>query len=186
MERYDKFYLVPFGEYVPLKRLLFFAEKLVQGVGDFTPGRGAFPLMFNGQGVGVLICYEAIFPEISRSFVKRGATLLANLTNDAWFGDTSAPYQHFGMSIFRAVENRVFLVRSANTGISAIVDPAGRVEQRSELFTEEVLTGGVRLRQSPPGVYSTYGDVFPLFCMAVSVVFLVSGVRRRSRNVRRD
>jgi apolipoprotein N-acyltransferase len=185
-ERYDKFYLVPFGEYVPLKRFLFFAEKLVEGSGDFSPGRGAYPLLFNGRSIGVLICYEAIFPEISRSFVKGGATLLANLTNDSWFGDTSAPHQHLGMSIFRAVENRVFLVRSANTGISAIVDPVGRIRQRSSLFTETFLAGEVGLRFAPPGVYTRYGDFFPFILMAVSVVFLAQGVRRRLRDVRGD
>jgi apolipoprotein N-acyltransferase len=184
-ERYDKVHLVPFGEYVPLKRFLPF-EKLVAGVGDFIPGPGYLPLRFNGQGIGILICYEAIFPEISRSFVKRGATLLANLTNDAWFGDTSAPYQHFEMALFRAVENRVFLVRSANTGISAIVDPAGRVKVKSGLFKEEILTGEVRLRQGPAGFYTRYGDIFPFLCTAVSGILIVAGLRRRFRNVRRD
>jgi apolipoprotein N-acyltransferase len=183
-ERYDKVHLVPFGEYVPLKRFLPFIDKLVVGVGDFIPGAGYFPLRFNGQGIGILICYEAIFPEISRSFVKGGSTLLANLTIDAWFGDTSAPYQHFEMALFRAVENRVFLIRSANTGISAIVDPAGRVKVKSGLFTEETLTGEVRLRQGPPGFYSSYGDIFPFLCTAVSVLFIVSKIIRRSWNVR--
>jgi apolipoprotein N-acyltransferase len=182
-ERYDKVHLVPFGEYVPFKRFLPFIDKLVVGVGDFTPGAGYFPLKFNGQGIGILICYEAIFPEISRSFVKGGSTLLANLTNDAWFGDTSAPYQHFEMALFRAVENRVFLIRSANTGISAIVDPVGRVKLKSGLFAEQTLTGEVRFREGPPGFYSWYGDIFPVLCIVVSGLFIVSRFRRRLRNV---
>jgi apolipoprotein N-acyltransferase len=180
-ERYDKVHLVPFGEYVPLKRFLPFIDKLVVGVGDFAPGPGYFPLIFNGQGIGILICYEAIFPEISRSFVTGGATILANLTNDAWFGDTSAPYQHFQMAVLRAVENRVFLIRAANTGISAILDPVGRPTVKSELFTEATLTAEVRLKQGPPGFYSRKGDFFPSLCIAVSCIFIISRFRRRAR-----
>jgi apolipoprotein N-acyltransferase len=138
-------------------------------------------LIFNGQGIGILICYESIFPEISRSFVTGGATILANLTNDAWFGYTSAPYQHFQMAVLRAVENRVFLIRAANTGISAIVDPVGRATVKSELFTEATLTDKVRLRQGQPGFYSRKGDFFPYLCIAVSCIFIISRFRRRAR-----
>lgn len=186
LQRYDKVHLVPFGEYVPLRRFLPFIDKLVVGVGDFAPGPGYFPLRFNGQGMGILICYEAIFPEISRSFVSGGATVLANLTNDAWFGDTSAPYQHFDMAVLRAVENRVFLIRAANTGISAIVDPVGSVKVESGLFKEAAITGEVRLRQGGPGFYSRYGDVFPGVCIALSCFFIVSRYRRRARGERWD
>ncbi|MEE9615114.1 MAG: apolipoprotein N-acyltransferase, partial [Thermodesulfobacteriota bacterium] len=183
--RYDKIHLVPFGEYVPLKKLLFFVDKLTHGIGDFTPGTSTEPLKFGrpggkgGVGLGVLICYEAIFPAIARAFVRDGATLLVNVTNDAWFGKTSAPYQHLAMTAVRAVENRVFLVRAANTGISAIVDPAGRIIERSELFEEALVMGSVGLRQGGKSFYTLYGDVFALGCLALTGVFIALGLNRR-------
>ncbi|MEK7841299.1 MAG: apolipoprotein N-acyltransferase, partial [Deltaproteobacteria bacterium] len=134
IEKYDKIHLVPFGEYVPLKKYLPFIHKLVVGVGDFTPGKWLKPIEFEGNSFGVLICFESIFPELARGFIKDGAGFLINITNDAWFGRTSAPYQHFSQAIFRAVENKVFLIRSANTGISGVIDPVGRVRVQSGIF----------------------------------------------------
>jgi apolipoprotein N-acyltransferase len=143
------------------------------------------PIGFDGDGIGVVICYEAIFPEISAAAVKGGATLLVNLTNDAWFGRSSAPYQHFEMSVFRAVENKVFLLRAANTGISAVVDPVGRIRKASALFEEDLLIDTVGLRRSEITFYSAYGDVFAYACLAVSGFFvlfrLVSTKRQRRR-----
>ncbi|MBI5599223.1 MAG: apolipoprotein N-acyltransferase [Deltaproteobacteria bacterium] len=176
--RYDKTHLVPFGEYVPLKRLFFFARKLTEGVGDFVPGPGRYPLRFDGNGIGVLICYEAIFPEISADFLNNGANLLVNITNDAWFGRTSAPYQHFDMSVMRAVENRVFLVRAANTGISAIVDPSGRVVEKTRLFERGVVSGTVGIKNKGKTVFSGYGRFFPLITVVFSAV-AVFGFRKR-------
>ena len=177
---YDKIHLVPFGEYVPLKRVLFFVKKLTHGIGDFSPGPGPYPIRFEGGGMGMLICYEAIFPEIARREVSNGASVLVNITNDAWFGRTSAPYQHFEMSRMRAVENRVFLLRAANTGISAVVDPAGRVRAKSRLFEESVITERVGFKG---GQYMTFytrnGDVFAYGCMLFSAVFLLTGFIKR-------
>lgn len=171
--RYDKVHLVPFGEYVPLKRFLPFVRKLTAGVGDFSSGPGPLPLDFKGTGLGVLICFESIFPDLARSAVASGAGLLVNITNDAWFGRSSAPYQHLGMSALRAVENKVYLVRSANTGISAVVDPAGRITGKTGLFKEDVLVEDVGVRTGPLTVYASIGDAFSYFAFFIAFVSII-------------
>ena len=128
---YRKMHLVPFGEYVPLKRLLFFAAPLVEAVSDFSPGTSAVLLPVRGHLISTSICYEIVYPDLVRTFVRGGSELLTTITNDAWFGRTSAPYQHFAQASMRAIEEGRYLVRSANTGISGIVDPYGRVLARS-------------------------------------------------------
>lgn len=179
--KYDKYHLVPFGEYVPLRGILPFG-KLTAGIGDFTEGPGPVPIAFEGGGIGTLVCFESIFPEIARGHVKNGATMLANITNDAWFGYTSAPYQHFQMSVFRAVENRIFLVRSANTGISAVIDPIGRIRERTGLFERTIIADDIRLRQGAPTFYTLYGDLFAWGSMIITGIFI--GTRfRRKKNV---
>ncbi len=176
--RYDKAHLVPYGEYVPLKRWMPFLGKMVAQVGDFTPGRKGKVLNWNGKGIGTLICYEGIFPYLARAMVKNGAQVLVNLTNDAWYGDTSAPYQHFYMAAFRAVENRRALVRSANTGISGFIDPAGRVTAQTPVFKEAVLTRDVPLLQAT-ALYTRFGDWFPLACIGMAL--MVSGLTPKNR-----
>jgi len=169
LQWYDKVHLVPFGEYVPLKKFLFFIEKLVHGAGDFVPGKEVRPLETASSKFGILICFEAIFPEISREHVTQGAQYLVNLTNDAWFGKSSAPYQHLAMSVFRAVENRVPLIRAANTGISAIVSPTGQILQQSALFTEEIIVHKIPMPSSyNPTLYTLFGDLFALICLILS------------------
>jgi apolipoprotein N-acyltransferase len=135
-ERYDKHHLVPFGEYVPLKRFLPFLAPLVETVADFTPGISMEPISCHNIRVGVLICFESIFPALARQQTKNGAELLVNLTNDAWYGRSSAPWQHLSMAVFRAVENRRSLSRAANTGISGFIDPLGRMHGLSPLFED--------------------------------------------------
>ncbi len=130
--RSDKIHLVPFGEYVPLGGFLPFVNKLVAGIGDYSPGE-INPLPIQGHHLGVLVCYEVIFPELAREYVRQGSDLLVNITNDAWIGKSSAPWQHLAMARFRAIENRVWLARAANTGISAFVSPSGRIVQQSSL-----------------------------------------------------
>jgi apolipoprotein N-acyltransferase len=175
--RSDKVHLVPFGEYVPLAKLLPFVHKLVVGVGDFTPGDRITPLVTAKGKVGVLVCFEGIFPELSRQYVREGAGVLVNVTNDAWYGRSSAPYQHLSMSVFRAVENRVPLVRAANTGITAIIDKHGSINRSTGLFEEAFLNGEVR--PGPGGsFYTRFGDVFALLCLAVSLVIAVAGFRK--------
>jgi len=176
--KYDKVHLVPFGEYVPLKKLFDFMEKLVAGVGDFAPGEGWNPLSMRRGTLGVLICYEGIFPEISRTYKRKGARLLVNITNDGWYGTSSAPYQHLAMSLFRAVENRLYLVRSANTGISALISPAGEVVLNTDIFKRTGLRGSVGLlaMESP---YSRYGDIFVYFCFFFSAIIFIYSLRRK-------
>ncbi|NVN98227.1 MAG: apolipoprotein N-acyltransferase [Geobacteraceae bacterium] len=169
--RSDKMHLVPFGEYVPLARLLPFVKKMVQGIGDFSPGRSALPLSAPFGKMGVLICFEGIFPEISRDYVRNGATLLVNITNDAWFGDSSAPYQHLSMTVFRAVENRVPLVRSANTGITAFIDSRGHVQAMTILFKEALLSGKVKLGTTR-SLYTVYGDIFAWSCSLFAIILM--------------
>jgi apolipoprotein N-acyltransferase len=176
--RYDKVHLVPFGEYVPLKPLLPFVGKMVAQVGDFKSGIPGATLAWNDRRIGVQICYEIIFPRLSRQMVTGGADILINLTNDAWFGRTGAPYQHFSMVVLRAVENRRTVVRAANTGISAVIGPDGRVDARTDLFEDATFVRSVPL-MTEPTVYTRCGDVWAGLCLAVSLVLLGAGMRRR-------
>ncbi len=181
--RYDKQHLVPFGEYVPLSGLLFFVNKLAHGIGDFEAGRGMPPITAGGARLGILICYEAIFPDLAREMVAEGAQVLVNITNDAWFGRTAAPSQHLAQAVFRAVELKRPLVRAANTGISALVAPSGRIEVRLGLFTRGVLTGSIPLPQSAETLYARVGDRFAQAgtLVAVAGLFLVARRRRETR-----
>lgn len=178
MGRSDKIHLVPFGEYVPLKRFLPFIEKLVVGIGDFSPGT-INPLPMNGHRLGVLVCYEAIFPELAREWVRQGSGLLVNITNDAWFGNSSAPWQHLAMVRFRAVENRVWIARAANTGISAFIAPSGRLLAATDLFVPATATVEVGLG-ARPGLYARTGDLIPALFIIVSILWLIQ-TRKRLR-----
>jgi len=169
--RSDKIHLVPFGEYVPLAGLLPFVNKLVAGIGDFSPGKAIVPLAMVKGKLGTLICFEGIFPELSRAYVRAGSRLLVNITNDAWFGRSSAPYQHLSMTVFRAVENRVPLVRAANTGITAIIDSRGHISGTTRLFREETLIGEVRLGEGNT-FYDRFGDIFAEACLAIATVIV--------------
>jgi apolipoprotein N-acyltransferase len=178
--RSDKVHLVPFGEYVPLAGLLPFVHKLVVGIGDFSPGTGTFPLAIDKGKIGVLVCFEGIFPELSRGYVRAGSRLLVNITNDAWYGRSSAPYQHLSMTVFRAVENRVPLVRAANTGITAIIDSRGHIRGMTQLFTETYLAGEVRMGEGET-IYNRYGDIFAWLCLALSAIFILLAFRKKGR-----
>ncbi|GFO57191.1 apolipoprotein N-acyltransferase [Geomonas sp. Red276] len=170
--RSDKLHLVPFGEYVPLNGLLPFLHKMVQGYGDYSPGQRAVALESPLGKVGVLICFEGIFPEVARSYLAAGAGLLVAITNDAWFGNSSAPFQHLSMTVFRAVENRVPLVRAANSGISSVIDAKGHIRGMTSLFEEATLAGEVR-RGEGGSFYSRHGDLFALGCLALSLGMVV-------------
>jgi apolipoprotein N-acyltransferase len=178
--RTDKIHLVPFGEYVPLAKMLPFVHKLVVGIGDFSPGNDTVPLSIGKGKIGVLICFEGIFPELSRGYVRAGSRMLVNITNDAWYGRSSAPFQHLSMTVFRAVENRVPLVRAANTGITALIDSRGRILQESQLFKEAILTGEIRMG-GEESIYTRYGDVFAWLCLGVSAIILALSYRKRGR-----
>lgn len=171
--RSDKIHLVPFGEYVPFGKLFFFINKLVSGVGDFSPGM-VKPLAINGYDLGVLICYEAIFPELARDYVQKGSDLLINLTNDAWFGRSSAPRQLLDMTRMRAIENRIWIARAANTGISALISPAGDILQETSLFVEGTIVGPVGLGAGE-SLYQRSGDLLPWvsLCSVLGCLLLV-------------
>jgi len=175
--RYDKIHLVPFGEYVPFSKFLFFLGSL-SAVGNLSPGKLVQNLRFPSGDFGVLICYEIIFPNLCRKFVKEGAEFLVTITNDAWFGRTSAPHQHLSMATFRAIENRVSIARAANTGISAFIDAKGEIRQRSGLFTQETLVGqiGPRIEKT---FYTRYGDVFALVSSAFALLLLLLAYFKR-------
>jgi len=180
--RYDKRHLVPFGEYVPLHWLFFFLDKLVVGIGDFGRGRGATVLGLDGARFGVMICYEVIFPAEVRAFVRGGAQFLVNITNDAWFGRSGAPYQHLAMAAMRAVENGTYLVRAANTGVTAIIAPSGEIVSATDIFTRTTLTGTIRLRQGET-LYTRSGDLLGWACVAflAAYVLALAATRLRAR-----
>ncbi len=176
---YHKIHLVPFGEYVPLKNILFFVGKMVQAIGDFQGGDEytVMTVPYNSPSgrreakLSTVICYEIIFPDLVRKFVNRGAEIVTTITNDAWFGKTAAPYQHFSMAVFRAVENRVPIARAANTGISGFIDAQGRILETSGIFTEAYL-----IHTLQPGVektfYTKHGDLFAYACVLFAMIML--------------
>lgn len=177
---YDKIHLVPFGEYIPMRRLLPFVERILP-IEDFTAGSRYEIFSVAGsacRGIkfGVLICFEDIFGEMSRQFVRRGADFLVNMTNDAWFGDTASPYQHMQASVLRAVENRVYVLRAANTGVSCFIDDTGRVFNAVQDLSgkETFVTGcqsGFVFKSGRRSVYTKTGDWFSILC-----IFYVAGM----------
>ncbi len=188
--RYDKLHLVPFGEYIPLRKMFPFLDTVVP-IGDFSPGKEysliPLPVTFETRdprpetriSAGVLICFEDIFPELARQFRLKGADLLVNITNDGWFGRTQAPYQHFSASVFRAVENRLSLVRSANTGVSGFISPTGKItgvvadKKGRETFTPGLLTRQVELNFTTGlTFYSRFGDWF----IFLNLIFVALGI----------
>jgi apolipoprotein N-acyltransferase len=176
--RYDKRHLVPFGEYVPLQTIFFFLDKLVVGIGDFGRGRTATVFFLDGARFSVMICYEVIFPGEVREFVRAGAQFLVNITNDAWFGRSGAPSQHLAMAAMRAVENGTYLVRAANTGVTAVIAPTGAILGETGIFTEAALVGTIRLRQGETP-YTRYGDVLAWVCLVFLGAYALALVRAR-------
>lgn len=172
---YHKIHLVPFGEYVPLKKVLFFVEKMVQAIGDFQAGDSYVVMRVpNGHAetkLSVVICYEIIFPDLVRRFVDKGANVITTITNDAWFGKTAAPYQHFSMAVLRAVENRVPIARAANTGISGFIDAQGHILAASEIFIQTQLTNTI-VPGTEKTFYTRFGDLFSYACVLVSLIML--------------
>jgi apolipoprotein N-acyltransferase len=170
--RYDKIHLVPFGEYVPLKDLFSFAKKLTREVGDFVPGAERLVLPVHSYKLGTFICYESIFPDEIREFARQGAGLLVNISNDGWFGETGAPFQHLRMARMRAVENQRWVLRSTNTGVTASIDPYGRVVRQARRNVRVAL-------DVPYGVvtsttfYTRYGDWFAWSCAIIAVLALI-------------
>ena len=193
--RYDKLHLVPFGEYVPFKRFLSFVERLAPSpIGDFSRGKDftVFSFFIERRSGGkdlnwklskkvkfsCLICFEDIFPELAREFVRHGADFLVNITNDAWFKDSSAPYQHAQASTFRAVENRVNVVRAANTGLSCFMDQKGEMAASVESGGRKIFVGGFSVHEivltKTRTFYTVYGDIFAFACICLTLIYLLS------------
>ena len=185
LDRYDKVHLVPFGEYIPLKGILSFLDKLVVGIGDFVPGTGPSVLGAPGGRLGIVICFEVIFPDLVRLFVDQGADYMVTITNDAWFGQSGAPYQHFAMVVFRAVENRIAFARAANTGISGFIDAEGHILRTTDLFVEGALSGEVRTG-GPRTFYTAYGDLFAHSCVILTLFAATAAWYRNRRREQRE
>lgn len=179
--RYDKARLVPYGEYIPFKKFMPFIGKIVAQVGDFVPGEKGNTILWGDFRLGIQICYEIIFPDLSRAMAQNNAVLLVNITNDAWFGYQSAAYQHFSMATFRAVENRRSVVRAANTGISGFIDPTGRILEQTPLFTEAALAKKMPLLDKKT-FYTRNGDVFAWICVGIALFFVLLKIVRQAIN----
>ncbi len=174
LSRYDKTRLVPFGEYVPFPRLLFFVEKVVPGVGSFRPGRweGPWP---RPVPAGALVCYEVAFADIPRREARDGARILLNLTNDAWYGTSWGPYQHLAFASLRSAETNLPLLRAANTGISAIFDAEGRELGRLPLFTRGVLTARIAVPGPSATLSTRWGEWVVAVCAIWVIILLPAG-----------
>jgi len=175
VDEYAKLHLVPFGEMIPFEDRFKFLKKVNLGEGSFSPGNRYTVFPFPKAPFGVLICFEAIFPSQVRRYVYNGARVLLNITNDGWFGNTAGPYQHAWTNVFRAVENRCGLARSANTGISMFIDPYGRISGKLPLFTQGYKVAPVQLNEHMT-FYTKYGDVFAYINIIVSLTFIIIGL----------
>jgi apolipoprotein N-acyltransferase len=175
---YRKIHLVPFGEYVPFQKVLFFVGPLVEAVSSFSPGQVVTLLPVNGHMVTTAICYEVTYPELIREGVLRGSELLTTITNDSWYGESSAAYQHFEMAAMRAIEEGRYLVRSANTGISGIVDPYGRVLARTKLFETVTVVGEARF-VTEKTLYAKIGDSVADAAAALTALAVLAAVITR-------
>jgi apolipoprotein N-acyltransferase len=170
VDYYDKIQLVPFGEYVPAREFLgYFVERVVHGFGDMFAGTRQTLFEVRGAKLGVLICYESVFPDLTRREVDKGADVLVNITNDAWYGKSSAPYQALAMAAMRSVETKVPMIRCANTGISAIIRPDGEITARTPLFKRGTETEPVGWRPMRT-VYTIVGDLFAEICFALTAL----------------
>jgi apolipoprotein N-acyltransferase len=161
--RYDKIHLVPYGEYIPFKELFTFAHKLTGRVSEFTRGDQRKVFRLNGHRYGVFICYEAVFADEVRQFARLGAEVLVNISDDGWYGDTSAAWQHLNMARMRAIENRRWILRDTNTGVTAVIDPYGRVRQSIPRHAVDALPAQFGFRDDIT-FYTAHGDVFGWLC----------------------
>ena len=178
--RYDKIHLVPFGEYVPFQKLLFFARKLTGKVSRFDRGQQRTVFLLNGHRYGVFICYEAVFADEVRQFARNGAQVLVNISDDAWYGDTSAPWQHLNMDRMRAVENRRWILRDTNNGVTAAIDPYGRVRQSIPRHSVDALPAQFGFR-SDVTFYSAHGDIFGWLCAILSIGLALWALQPRAQ-----
>jgi apolipoprotein N-acyltransferase len=169
---YDKIHLVPYGEYVPFADWLAFAKKLTREVGTFSRGTSRQPFLVDGSHVGIFICYEATFPNEVRQFARNGAEFFVNVSNDGWYGDTSAPLQHLNMARMRAIENNRWLLRDTNTGVTTVIDPYGRRVVEAPRWQRTALQGAYDLEQETT-CYTRHGDWFPIVCAIIALLGLL-------------
>ncbi len=169
---YRKIQLVPFGEYVPFQRVLFFIGPLVEAVSAFSPGTRVTMMPVEGHMISTAICYEVTYPWLAREAVRQGSELLTTITNDAWYGESSAAFQHFEMAAMRAIEQGRYLARAANTGISGIIDPYGRVLVRTKLFETAAVVAEARFVQSQT-LYARIGDLIAFISIATVLLALL-------------
>jgi len=183
-QRYDKVYLLPFGEYLPYRNKIPWHLINVPKIGSYIPGKEFVVFKAPFGRFSATICWENVFSGIFRRFVDNGAQIVVNVTNEAWFGKTSAPYHFLSMSVLRAVENRVSVVRCANTGVSCFIDPCGRITDRvkgkggSDIFVRGILTKSVTLSNTK-SLYTRYGDFFPKLCGLITVISVIAAIFRK-------
>jgi apolipoprotein N-acyltransferase len=177
---YDKVHLTPFGEYIPFRRGLFFVRKITDEIGDFSPGAGVRNLSLDGRPLSTPVCYEVIYPELVRAMAAAGGQAIVTISNDSWFGDTSAPRQHLAMAALRAVENRRWLLRSTSNGISARVDPEGRIRDRVPLRREAAFLTSFQYLEKRT-VFTRWGYLFPYACALLTLAIIwLALIRRKS------
>jgi len=184
-KQYDKIRLLPFAEYLPYRDVIPWPSRLAEAAGHTVAGTEPVLFDLDGHKFAVLICWENIFPDVFHRFLRAGANFMVNITNEAWFGETAAPYQFLSMSVFRALEGRVSVVRAANTGISCFIDPYGRVTGRvnhlgKDVFVEGFLTGELPISRKKT-FYTTHGDVFALACVIFSIALVGVSLLGRGR-----
>jgi apolipoprotein N-acyltransferase len=176
--RYDKMHLVPFGEYVPYKKLFFFAGNLLADVGEFEPGTYRSVFSTGGHAYGTFICYESIFGDEVRQYQEKGADVLVNISDDGWYGDTSAAWEHLNMVRMRAIENHRWILRATNTGVTASIDPYGRVVMAAPRHIRTSLRVGFDYERDLT-FYAAHGDLFAYLCALITGVFLGSALLRQ-------
>ena len=179
--RYDKIHLVPFGEYVPFKQLLSFANKLTREVGDFVPGRDHNVLRAGSLAIGTFVCYESVFPGEVRDFAANGAHVFVNISNDGWFGDTAAPWQHLQQARMRAIENHRWLLRSTNTGVTGVIDPFGRVLDTAPRNQRTFIDVPFSI-ETDTTFYARHGNWFVWLCAIISLAAVAARFLLPARN----
>ncbi|MCK4764234.1 MAG: apolipoprotein N-acyltransferase [Candidatus Aminicenantes bacterium] len=172
VERYYKVHLTPFGEYVPLRKMLFFVKNITNEIGDYTFGKSVFNVEIDGHSVSLPICYEVIFPQLIRDFTAKGSELMVTISNDLWEGDTAGPRQILSMALFRSVENRRYMLRSTSTGISALVTPTGRITHRSKWGVEDAFIAEFKYIKGKT-LFVRFGYLFPYFCLFVVLLYVL-------------
>jgi len=185
-QQYDKIHLLPFGEYLPYNDIIPWSWIKIPNVATTLTGKAFTVFQCPEFRFSVPICWETVFPYMIRNFVRNGAQFIVNITNEAWFGDTAAPYHFLSSNVFRAVENRTYLVRCGNTGVSCFIDPHGRIVSRvkdttgRDIFIRGTLTESITLMNTTT-IYTRFGDWFAWLCIGCLVLFLITGIIHENR-----